>query len=568
MEEGPVLIKDRVVAVLAAFAVLSSPSGAQADISAGAYLAGRSAKMEHDYAAAAGYFSRALLADPGNTTLIEEIMAARVALGEVGSAVQLAELAQSQDHGSPLVSILIIASLVQDRDFDGIFRRYEGGENLGPLLDGLIQAWSQMATGDQSGAMATFDEVATQPGLRNFAIYHKALALASVGAFAEADDVLASSGITMSARLLTAHVEILSQMGRNDEAIAMIGAVFGDRPGPVVGSLLARLEAGEQLPLSIVSTPQDGIAEAFFSLAGALNGDLEDEYTLLYCRIAEHLRPRSVETALLGAQLLERLDSFDLASALYDRVPADHPFFYRAAMGQAYALRRTGDPEGALAVLQSLAESHADQPMVHLSLGDQMRRSGAHGDAVTAYTQAIRLTVEPTSAHWVLFYRRGISHHRLGDWDSAEADLRRALELRPEAHEALNFLGYSMVERRENLTEALSLIERAVAAQPEAGYIVDSLGWAYFQLGRHEDAVAELERAVELQPMNAIINDHLGDALWAVGRRIEARFQWRRSLSLGPTEDDRARILRKLEVGLDHVLEDESVLEQEASARD
>jgi Tfp pilus assembly protein PilF len=105
------------------------------------------------------------------------------------------------------------------------------------------------------------------------------------------------------------------------------------------------------------------------------------------------------------------------------------------------------------------------------------------------------------------------------------------------------------------------MIERAVAAQPDSGYIVDSLGWVLYKLGRYDEAIAHMERAAELMPTDPVVNDHLGDVLWAVERRTEARFQWKRALSLhqtSPSPDlEPERVRRKLEVGLDRVLEEE-----------
>ena len=82
------------------------------------------------------------------------------------------------------------------------------------------------------------------------------------------------------------------------------------------------------------------------------------------------------------------------------------------------------------------------------------------------------------------------------------------------------------------------------------GYIVDSLGWVYYRLGRFEEAVRELERAIELRPADPVINDHLGDAYWMVGRRNEARFQWNHARDLGPAEKDLPKILDKIANGL------------------
>ncbi|WP_164075922.1 tetratricopeptide repeat protein, partial [Stenotrophomonas maltophilia] len=77
------------------------------------------------------------------------------------------------------------------------------------------------------------------------------------------------------------------------------------------------------------------------------------------------------------------------------------------------------------------------------------------------------------------------------------------------------------------------------------GYIVDSLGWAYYRMGRFDDAVTELERAIELKPEDPVVNDHLGDAYWRVGRQIEAYFQWNHARDLKPEPDDLPRILNK-----------------------
>ncbi|MEM6558130.1 MAG: tetratricopeptide repeat protein, partial [Pseudomonadota bacterium] len=147
-------------------------------------------------------------------------------------------------------------------------------------------------------------------------------------------------------------------------------------------------------------------------------------------------------------------------------------------------------------------------------------------------------------------------------WESAEADFRAALELNPEHPQVLNYLGYSLVEKQIKLDEALSMIERAVERQPDSGYIVDSLGWVLYRLGRYEEAIGHMERAAELMPVDPVVNDHLGDVLWAVGRTTEARFQWRRALSFINDDTqlqdiDPDRIRRKLEVGLDVVLVEE-----------
>jgi len=113
----------------------------------------------------------------------------------------------------------------------------------------------------------------------------------------------------------------------------------------------------------------------------------------------------------------------------------------------------------------------------------------------------------------------------------------------------LNYLGYSWIDRGENLDRGLQMIQKAVELRPEDGYIVDSLGWAHYRLGDYSSAVQYLEKAIELVPEDPTINDHLGDAYWQSGRSVEARYQWRRALQFGPQDDEIKPIQAKLDGG-------------------
>jgi Flp pilus assembly protein TadD len=308
----------------------------------------------------------------------------------------------------------------------------------------------------------------------------------------------------------------------------------------------------------IVRNPQDGMAEVFQDIATALQGEAADSLTLMLARTAQALRPEHPQAVLVTAQLLAQLGQHELAAAAYATVPPEAPGYHLAEIGRAEALRAAGDVVAARAVLEALAERFEELPAVHVALGDFLRRERDFDAASRAYDRAIALLGEPHPSHWPVWYTRAITHEREGRWPQAEADFRKALELSPDQPHVLNYLGYTMVERRENMDEALDMIERAVAGEPENGYIVDSLGWVYFRLGRYDEALVQMERAVELLPVDPILNDHLGDVYYALGRQREAAFQWRRALSFGPADDlDMDRIRRKLEVGLTRVLEEE-----------
>jgi tetratricopeptide (TPR) repeat protein len=128
--------------------------------------------------------------------------------------------------------------------------------------------------------------------------------------------------------------------------------------------------------------------------------------------------------------------------------------------------------------------------------------------------------------------------------------MKKALDLLPDQPNVLNYLGYSWIDQGVNLDDGMKMIKRAVEQRPDDGYIVDSLGWAYFRIGNYDDAMKNLERAVELRPEDPTINDHLGDAYWRVGRKLEAKFQWAHARDLKPEPDDLPKIEEKIANGL------------------
>jgi Flp pilus assembly protein TadD len=179
-----------------------------------------------------------------------------------------------------------------------------------------------------------------------------------------------------------------------------------------------------------------------------------------------------------------------------------------------------------------------------------MRSHKRYAEAVLYYDRAIALISKPETKHWSYFYARGTCYERLKKWPLAEADLQRAIQLSADQPLVLNYLGYTWIDQNRNLKQGLSLIEKAVRLKPDDGYIVDSLGWAYYRLGNFKEAVRHLERAVELKPEDPTLNDHLGDAYWRVGREREARFQWEQALTLNPEPEEIDKIKRKLQKGL------------------
>lgn len=528
---------------------------------AGAFLAAKVAAQNADYVAAAAWYSRALLSDPGNPALLEGAIVANIGVGEMGAAAALARaLADANKDQNQVGHLALLAAAIKSEDYQTALDQSLEGATAGALLDGLVKGWAQVGLGQMSDATTSFDALAKVKGLEAFGLYHKALALASAGDFEGADDILsgrASGTIGLLRRGVIAHAQILSQLERNPDAVALLEKSFSSEPDPELDDLRRRLKAGEPIAFDLVKNPVDGMAEVFYTVATALQGEVDDSQALIYARIAQYLRPDHTEANLLVAGLLESQGQHDLATQAYAMIPTGSPIFHIAEIGRAEATYAAGRKEAAVEILEGLARSHADLVATHIALADAYRRDERFAEALKSYDTALGMLGAAQPNHWALYFSRGICAERTGDFAGAETNMREALRLNPDEPRVLNYLGYSFVDRGEKLDEALGMIERAVAREPGSGYIIDSLAWAYFRLGRYADAVEPMERASLLEPVDPIVTDHLGDIYWAAGRTREAEFQWHRALSFNPTEKDATRIRRKLEIGLDAVLAEE-----------
>lgn len=558
------MVRNLLIALSFSAALVASETSAQSV--AGPYLAGRHAAVNSDYREAAAYYAQALARDPSNAELVESAVLSYLSLGEVDKALPLARVLETQNSKSQVAQLVIVAGLAQQGKYADLLERPVESDGLGQWVDNLVKAWAHVGLGDIDAAKLAFDKLSSETGMQGFVQYHKALALASVGDFAGAEAIFGGAGAGAAGqtrRGVMAHAEVLAQLGKHQEALTVLRTSFGDATDPELDRLIAALEANGNVPFSHIRDAKAGIAEVFFTFSAILRREHAGDYfVLLYSRIARYLSPEHVDALLLTADLLEGLGQYELAIDVYKEVPADDPAYHVAELGRAGALRQEGKVNQAVEVLEQLARSHGDFAVVHSTLGDVLRGKDDFAGAIAAYDRAIELASETAPVRWVLYYSRGIAHERSGNDAAMEKDFRAALALNPDQPQVLNYLGYSLVEQKRNLDEALDMIERAVSASPDSGYIVDSLGWVLYRLGRYEEAVAQMERAVELLAVDPVVNDHLGDVYWAVGRDREAEFQWRRALSFideadNDSEADPARIRRKLEVGLDAVLKEE-----------
>jgi tetratricopeptide (TPR) repeat protein len=280
-------------------------------------------------------------------------------------------------------------------------------------------------------------------------------------------------------------------------------------------------------------------------------GEPRFNFPLVLARMAVFLDPTQEEARRLVGAILNVYGDYDGAATVLGAIPPASPFFEQARIDIAAGLSAGEKPKAAEKVLKEALRRDPKGRDLKWSLAAHYAEMKDHEKAVAAISKLIVELGEPPPAEaWRYHVSRGASLIELDRWPEAEKDLKRAVELAPDEPMALNYLGYSWAERGLNLEEAFNLLDKAVAARPDSGAIVDSLGWAHFQLGQYDQAVGHLERAAALEPSDPTVTEHLGDVYWRLGRDIEALYQWRMALELEATEAQRKAIEKKLVDGM------------------
>ena len=521
----------------------------------GEYLAGRHAQQRRDFTAAAKWFEKTITDDPDSPEVISRTFLMEVSVGHFDRALALAPKELKLDPGDAIAQMVLLSERLKAGDAAGALKYATAlpSDGVHRFMAPFALAWTRVAAGDVAGADTALQGLDKFNGFQPLKIFQLAL----LYDFAKQTDkaqqyyekAIAGSE-QLNWRLTDAAANFDQRHGRAEEAKALYQKFAHQNAGSELASaaLAARSTAA---PQPTIRTPADGLAEAMFDLGSVMNQAETIDLSLLYVRFALNLRPQFGLAQLLLSDVLSAQNKPEESLAVLSEVKPNSLYYPSARLRSAINLDTLERTDEAIAQLKTMAAEQPQSVAVEVQLGDILRNKKRYVEAVTAYDDAMqRANAVGMPERWSLFYDRGVALERAGQWQRAEEDLKHALALKPEQPLVLNYLGYSWIDRGENLEEGLKMIEKAVELRPDDGYIVDSLGWAHYRMGDYAGAIEQLEKAVELVPQDPTINDHLGDAYWQSGRLSEARYQWQRALQFGPQENEVKPIEEKLQSGL------------------
>ena len=516
----------------------------------GFYLAGEAAIGHGSSRDAATYFNQASQLDPDTAAIEARAFSSALVAGEIARAAAAAQRLGDGPEPVQRLGLLTraVEALAEDKGalaYSLLAAKPVGEEHLQAIQ--LLTPWAAAAAGDWAAATAE-PKIGGDPIALGVATLGCAELLERAGKFAEAEAVYKTRAGGKDGLFTLAYGAFLERRGRNAEATAVYKQALIETPAD--GALRAALQrVATGAPPPPLPGIREGAAEALIAPAAMMVARREGDSGLAYLRLALRLDPTLDEAWVLVGDAMN--GAGDLASArdAYLKVRPHSDQYISARTRLALLAQQDGDKETALRLARDMLDVWPNDPRPLVVYADLLRDDDRYPEAVEALNRAIKNTPE-AEVGWTLYYERGASEERAGDWPAGEADLKKALKLKPNEPEVLNYLGYAWADRGEHLKEALSMLETAATLEPRSGAIVDSLGWARYRVHQYQDALRDLEHAVTLEPADPEVNSHLGDVYWRLGRQLEARFQWRRVLTLDPDPRIKAAAELKLAQGL------------------
>jgi tetratricopeptide (TPR) repeat protein len=526
----------------------------------GSYLAALSATNAQDYDSAVVFFEEALSQDPDNLILLDRTFMLLLANGDVEKAIPLAEELIKLNPDNRVGRMALGVKALKSKQYAEAGKQFGQGDKgpLGNISSGLLSAWAAEGQGQTDAALKIVETLQGPEWYAVFKNFNSALINAHAGRTDAALEAItkAYEAETGSMRIAETYARLMARAGKKDEAKAALEGFTKNSVGhPVIATLLAEINAGKK-PAPLVRNAQEGAAEVLYGLGSALGTESGGgDVATLYLRLALYLQPKNELVVMALGDLTQNAQRFDRSIPIFEQVAKTSPLRRNAELQIALSYDALGKHDDAAKRLKRLIAANPRDIDALTTLATIHRTGKRYGEAAAMYTRAIDAIDEDNPRNWLIYFFRGIAYERDQKWEKAEADFLKALEIQADEPQVLNYLGYSWIDRGMNLDRATEMIKKAVELKPNDGYIVDSLGWAYYKQGKYDQAVGQLERAISLKADDATINDHLGDAYWKVGRKLEATFQWAHARDLNPEPADKERILAKLEHGLDKVEE-------------
>jgi tetratricopeptide (TPR) repeat protein len=309
-------------------------------------------------------------------------------------------------------------------------------------------------------------------------------------------------------------------------------------------------KARDEFEILLKDQPQDLSSLYALGVLGAQTNDLKaaEKYLTTYLKLLadkpdEERDP--TQALLLLAQIAEERQDSEAALKWLAQIEPGEAYL-SAQIKRAQVIAKRGRLADARKLLHELpANGEREQVQLVIAEGQLLRDANHLQDSLKVFKEGVRRFPSNTD----LLYDYAMAAEKNNQWELMESTLRKVIELAPNSQHAYNALGYSLAERNIRLDDAFALIEKALQLAPDDPFIIDSMGWVQFRLGKLKEAEALLRRAYEMRP-DVEIAAHLGEILWVKGQKEDAQKLWRDAQSKDPQNDTLKSTLARLNVNL------------------
>jgi len=296
-----------------------------------------------------------------------------------------------------------------------------------------------------------------------------------------------------------------------------------------------------------------GLAELLYLFANFYQNYEQVQISNFYLNLSEYLNPNFLSNKILKVEnliTLNNLEESEKEIKIIEKLGKEFNWYANLTRLRFLPNNNTDKQINLLENFLKNNEFFASEK--YFELANFLRANKNYSKSIELYEKSIALKKDKRDDDWIYYYNLAISQERAGAWENAEKNFLQALKISPKQPEVLNYLAYSWLEKKINLDKAKEMLVEAVNLSKGRGYILDSLGWAYFLLKDFDKAEEILQTAYEKEPSEAVIYDHYGDVLWTNGKQIQARYVWQNAIKLKNIEQDlKESINKKIIFGLD-----------------
>ena len=524
----------------------------------GSYIAGQFAEKEGDFKNASYYYVDLISRGETEREIIKRSIIYSALAGNFEVATAISRKVDDLELNYPIANLIIFAETIKNREKGKIVAAFEQYKDFFPsIFQNVSEFWILIINNEKDKAFRLINSLSINNEVQMQIInYNQLLAYVYFNEYEQAKTLYES-------------IDFSDFLFDSESALALLEFFKKNKDDKVFQSVLKKLRlasdnsyyilalidelSGSKATKPLRISPYKQIAEVFFRWSQSVQ--LEGKNSInkpFYLSLANYADPTSSFLKFKAATVLFDTENYELSKEILDNFPKDDLFYMDSIVEKTYAIEQLSSDELALEYIEKFIDSGIKNSRLLKTYGSLQRSQRLYKEAINSYTVAIEAAKieQYTEAIWPILFLRGISFERSKNWDLAEEDFISALELSPDQPQILNYMGYSLLERKEKLDQAMRMILLAAEKAPDSYHIIDSLGWAHYKIGDFEKALLFLERAMELESTDPIVNDHLGDVLWMLGRKREAKFQWKKSLAFEPEPVDQKKTQDKLEFGL------------------